>query len=99
MSKIVKKGLPPLTHEQFQWVVECLDLRPNAIHRLSSILVDGENVADAAKEAGQTPQATYRLIRQISEEFDRRLEETGKTVVVVIVDQEEVEAVRAFERL
>lgn len=99
MSKIVKKGLPPLTQTQFLWAVDRLDLRQNAVKRLESILVDGESVLEAAQREGQTPQATYKLIRQVSDEFDRRLDETGKTVCVVIVDKEKVEAVRAFEQL
>jgi len=99
MTKTVSKTLPPLTESQLYWVVEMLNLKPAAVRRLKSIVVDGEKVADAAGREGLTPQAAYRLIHQVSNEFDRRLLETGKKLVMVIVDEDEVSAVRSYERL
>lgn len=99
MTSIINKVLPALTSEQLSWAVEDLNLRPTAYDRLFSILVDRETVGDVAKREGQTPQATYKLIQQVTAEIERKLLATGKTVVVAFVEPEQVKKIRALETL
>ena len=99
MSKSVSKSLPLLTEDQLLWVVEKLNLKPAAVRRLKAILVDGAPVAQATEREGLTPQAAYKLIHQVSNEMDRRLSETNKRMVTVIIGESDIASVRSFERL
>jgi len=99
MTNIINKVLPALTEEQLKWAVEKLDLRPTAYERLYAILVNREAVTAVAQREGQTPQAIYKLIQQVTAEIERRLIETGRTVVVAFVETNMVDKVRALETL
>lgn len=99
MTNIINKVLPALTEKQLKWAVEELNLRPSAYERLFSILVKREPVSAVAQREGQTPQATYKLIQQVTAEIERRLIETNKTVVVAFVETKTVDKIRALETL
>lgn len=99
MTDSVFVRFPQFTPQQFNWVAEELNLRPQERERLYQAVVEGRPVTDVATEAECTVQAVYSLVRKMVRVTEDKLKSTNKTAVLLYVNNSAVKDIRKQESL